>query len=385
MKPKIALVSKESKKGLSGFEANFRLLTILEPLSCSITWISTNCDGDRNKIPENTNWINLTVKEKYEAPFWKRIIPFLKYQQDIIRELNRIKDADIFIYWYGGDLYLFSPFLFTTLFLKKKTILKIDGRSSVLCREQPVRGIGKIPKSMKVLLHTIKEIFLFSRANIIAVQFEYMIERYRMQKYQHKIKLANQYVDTMLFKKSKEWLQRAYPIGYCGRLSKEKGILEFSRALPAILKDPESKAIIIGDGDLKDEVKNLLAANNIDGRVELTGWIDIEMMPDYLNDIKILIVPSYIEGIPKIIVEAMACGSVVLASHSGGIPEIIKDGKTGFLMENNSAECIEANIRRAFNHPNITEITRNARDMIEKKFSYVATLERYQNIINSML
>ena len=81
---------------------------------------------------------------------------------------------------------------------------------------------------------------------------------------------------------------------------------------------------------------------------------------------------------------AMACGTPVLATSVGGIPDVIKDGETGFILENNSPECIAENVMRALKYPNLEEIVKNARKLIEKEYTYEAAVERYKNIVKNL-
>ena len=375
MKLKVGLITIDAEKNLSAFGIYLKLINILEPLATEITWVATNCLGDENKLPEKVNLIKLNLRQE-EVSFFKRIFYRMLNQMRITFKLRKLRDADVFIF-YCGSAPLF-PFLFTTLILRKKTILKIDGRGSVLWKEKSIEGNHRI---VKIIIHSLSERIAYFLACKIAVEYESMIERYNMQKWQHKISLANLYIDIAIFKKTKELAERTYQIGYFGRFSKEKGVLEFAQSLPLILKYKESKVIMVGGGEQKEEIDGILTNDNIQSKVELTGWIENKKIPDYLNDVKMVIVPSYSEGIPNIVLEAMACGTLVLSTPVGGIPDVIKDGETGFIMEDNSPECIARNVIRVLNHPKLEGIVNNARNLIAEKYTYDATVERYRKIL----
>ncbi|HQK83554.1 MAG TPA: glycosyltransferase family 4 protein, partial [Atribacter sp.] len=78
---------------------------------------------------------------------------------------------------------------------------------------------------------------------------------------------------------------------------------------------------------------------------------------------------------------AMACGTPVLATPVGAIPEVIQDGVTGFIMENNTPECIARNVMRALNHPDLEGIAERGRQYVEKNYSFKETLKRWENIL----
>ena len=80
----------------------------------------------------------------------------------------------------------------------------------------------------------------------------------------------------------------------------------------------------------------------------------------------------------------MGCGTPVLATSVGGVPDLIKDGETGFIMKDNSPECVAENVMRALEHPNLDEIVKNARELVEKEFTYEAAVERYRKILENI-
>ena len=81
----------------------------------------------------------------------------------------------------------------------------------------------------------------------------------------------------------------------------------------------------------------------------------------------------------------MACGTPVLATPVGGIPDLIKDGKTGFVLEDNSPECIARNVIKALEHPNLEEIVKNARKLIEKEYSYDVMVRKCKIALDKLM
>jgi len=175
-------------------------------------------------------------------------------------------------------------------------------------------------------------------------------------------------------------------VGYVGRLSEEKGILNFVKAIPEILKERDgAKFLLVGDGQLRGKVEKYLNDMDLTDNVKLMGWIPHDELSEYLNELKLMIIPSYTESGPQVLLEAMACGTPVLATLVGIIPDIIKDGETGFIMENNSPQCIAENTIRALEYPNLGRIVKNAKKVIEDEFTYKAAIERYKKILEDIL
>lgn len=210
-----------------------------------------------------------------------------------------------------------------------------------------------------------------------------LIKSWGLEKYRDKILIAHEhFIDLTIFYPTKKFTDRSNLIGYIGRLNEEKGILNFIKAIPEILKEQSDlEFLIIGDGPLRDEIKTYISRNNLNEKVKIVGWISHDKLPIYMNELKLAVLPSYTEGLPNIMLEMLACGTPVLATPVGAIPDIIIDGKSGFIMENNSVECLTENIIRVLKCPDIEKVITDAHSLIEREFIFEVTVKRWKNIL----
>lgn len=161
---------------------------------------------------------------------------------------------------------------------------------------------------------------------------------------------------------------RANIIGYIGRFDWEKGFDIFVESIPAILSlSSNYKILIIGDGPLRNLLDPILSDFSLRERIIVLNWRkDIE---NYLPIMKLLILPSRTEGLPSTIIEAMACGTPVMATAVGDIPELIKDAETGFLLTNLTSAEIVRNIQRILeNEETMKTATSKAYQKILEKY-----------------
>jgi glycosyltransferase involved in cell wall biosynthesis len=188
-----------------------------------------------------------------------------------------------------------------------------------------------------------------------------------------------------IFNVQKPINRRSNKIGFIGRLSVEKGILEFVQATIKLIKtnSMEMTIIIGGDGELKNQIEQSI--HDYRNKIEVLDWIPHESLGQYLNDMKLLVIPSYTEGLPNIMLEAMACGTPVLATPVGSIPDYIIDRETGFIMETNKPDCIVSNIIRSLSNPSLEQIAEKAHIIIENEFSFKKAKEKYGEILNDIL
>jgi len=309
---------------------------------------------------------------------WNRIMYFILVQLKISYKLLKISNnIDIIIFHFGSRFYVLPVFL--SKLLKKKTIVFSFGSATRLVEKTG----GIVLSNIMGFLEKVS----FIVCDKIVVESENIIEFAGLNRYRYKISrcYVSEYVDTNNFATNNSLSSRENLIGYIGRLSKEKGVDNFVKAIALVPKKRKDLYFFIGgNGPLQNEIMKFLEDNKLLDKAELTQWIPHSELPNFLNKFKLIVIPSYTEGIPRLLLEAMACSTPVLATPVGGVPDIIKDGETGFIMENNSPECIARNIIRALNYPNLEKVAENARNLVEKKFTYEKVMGRYKKILEEV-
>ncbi len=268
------------------------------------------------------------------------------------------------------------PMLFSKL-LRKKAVMALAGSATQSTKAESSAlslPIGLMARAT------------FKLSGRIICYTEGLVPEYGLPRYRNKISIAHEhFIDFGRFKMRRRLDERDNLVGYIGRLSREKGVLNFVQAIPEILKERgDFEFLIGGDGQLRNEIKEYLDKEKLSGKVKVKGWIPHDEVPEYLSTLKLLVLPSYTEGLPNIVLEAMACGTPVLATPVGAVPDVIKDGETGFIIEDNPPQSLAQNVIRALNYPNLMEVAQNARALVEKEFTYEKAVEKYREILGNL-
>lgn len=149
-------------------------------------------------------------------------------------------------------------------------------------------------------------------------------------------------VDISRFKPSKNYdLRRQNKIEdneililFIGHLEPFKGIFELLDAFHVLVREHKNiKLMVIGEGHQEKEVKDKVSEYNLDDRVIFKGKVSPETIQYFYQMADIFTLPSYTEGLPLVVIESMACGLPVVVSAVGGIPEVVRDGENGFLVQ----------------------------------------------------
>lgn len=139
-------------------------------------------------------------------------------------------------------------------------------------------------------------------------------------------------VDVRYFKKRSVLKNDFLTITTVARIEKEKGIFDLIEAFEQLYYEYNNiKLVIVGDGSEINDLTNEVDRRNLKQAVQILGFRkDVKNILDYTD---IFVLPSYSEGLPLSLLEAMSMGIPVIATNVGGIPEVITDKKEGFLIE----------------------------------------------------
>lgn len=362
-----------------------RLLKILEPLAEKIYLITGNFP-EKAISDKKFHMINVDSKGYYRNKVLELtkpdaiiqlILTDMKFAYRLLRVSGEI-DAVIFFVAMTFPLTMLLAKL-----LRKRIIFIVTGSARRSAEKVPMRdlfGIGAfiVPR----IVGAIEKMNYFLSDKIV-VELEDTIPWLGIDKYKHKVSIGRFLIDTDLFKIERPYNTRENVVGYIGSLIHSKGIMNLSKAIPLVLESRKDiKFLIGGGGPLFPDIEKEMKGNGSADRVTLLEWIPHEEVQHYLNQLKLLVMPSYTEGgVQAIALEAMACGTPVLTTPVGGITELIKDGKNGFILDGDSPRLIAKKITQALEHPNLSEIRENAYNLVREEYSYEAVVERYREIL----
>lgn len=137
---------------------------------------------------------------------------------------------------------------------------------------------------------------------------------------------------------------------YVGRVVQAKGLVELMQAFASLCsRHSDLKLAIVGDGVFMPQLRELVASSGVGERVLLPGAMEPAQVADWMNAADLLCLPSHSEGYPNVLVEALACGTPVVATDVGGVREIV-DETNGILVPVRDpralSEALEAGLRR---------------------------------------
>jgi glycosyltransferase involved in cell wall biosynthesis len=172
---------------------------------------------------------------------------------------------------------------------------------------------------------------------------------------------------------------------YSGRIVRGKGLESLMRAMVDVVKiNDKILLVLIGSGDLDKSLKDMVCELGLEKHVKFKGLI--ENVDEYLDASDIFIFPSFSEGMPNSLLEAMACGLPVIASKIGGVVDVVEDGKSGILFEAGDVSGLASAMVRLLNDNELRfKLGAEARKRIVENFSIDKIADEYINLYKEVL
>jgi len=241
----------------------------------------------------------------------KKINPDIVHVQSISIALpgffsKKLLKKPYIIWAQGSDVYL--PDKFTKLIWK--AVLKNASKVIALSEDMKNKLINICDKDQVIIIPNGIELEKF--------------ENFCQRELNHKTKKTILFVGTLCPVKSVNYLIKAMSI--------------IHRRLPA------TNLLIVGDGPEKEKLESLVKELNLQDCIHFTGKAPNEKIPEYMSQAHLFALPSSSEGLPLVIIEAMASGLPIVTTNVGGLPEIVKNRENGFTVESRSPEALAEKI-----------------------------------------
>ena len=222
------------------------------------------------------------------------------------------------------------------------------------------------------------------------------IEKYFPKIQKSKIRYLHNAVNVKRFtpgEPNREILRKYMPLRssenlllYVGRISRKKGIIDLVKSFSKIVKEEPDTLLALAGREEKwyaDAVRSLVKELKLSEHVLFLGPVPNRDVIHLMRACKVFVYSSIGgEGIPRAILEAMACEKPVVATRVAGIPEAVRDGETGCVVEVGDHEAFADCVLKLLRNPSLRErLGRNARALIEEEFNYEKIISRLAEIL----
>jgi len=137
-----------------------------------------------------------------------------------------------------------------------------------------------------------------------------------------------------------------------GRLCEQKGQLLLVEAAARLKAEGRAfELVLAGDGELRAPIEEAVRRQGLEGTVRITGWLSNERVREEILAARALVLPSFAEGLPVVLMEALALGRPVLSTYVAGIPELVVPQRSGWLVPAGDVEALTAAMREVLDAP----------------------------------
>lgn len=185
-----------------------------------------------------------------------------------------------------------------------------------------------------------------------------------------KVKVVHCGVDAAFLATEPDPIPAAPRLVCVGRLSEAKGQPLLIEAAARLKREGlKFEIVLAGGGPMQAQIEELIARNDVGDCVRLLGWVSNVQVREELRRSRAMVLPSFAEGLPVAIMEALAMGRPVIASRIAGIPELVETGTCGWLITPGSVEALSGALRDAITADvgRLTEMGRRGRALVQER------------------
>jgi len=342
--------------------------------------------GDRNDCDQKTFRVPTS-----DVRYWRRLF-FMKPAISLFHKLNKLSKFDL-VHFNGPHIIFGKLNLPTVCTVHSNQVNEVKLKLANLRSQKTATAIGDL--ILKNPVGSICDILVAHTTDKIICPSPYLarlLKSYCLVD-EEKICVVPNGINLEAFDKmhdddnvlSKYDLERDNYVLYIGRLTPLKGVQYLIKAFKAIKKKYANlKLVIVGTGDFEHYLRNLARGVK---NVVFTGYVDSPRVKKslYANCVAV-VVPSSYEGLPMVVLEAMACKKAVIASDVGGIPMLIRHGKNGFLTKPGDSRSLKKFIRILLEDPDLRKNMGSfGRKLAEEKFTVDKMVSETLSIYKSLV
>lgn len=191
-------------------------------------------------------------------------------------------------------------------------------------------------------------------AFVVAISSYTRSQLYRWADYHdwHKVHVVHCGLESSFYNGASEPIPETPRVVCVGRICEQKGQLLLVNAAHQLAKKGlKFEIVLAGDGPMRAEVESLIAKYGLQFHISITGWISSGQVREQLLASRALVLPSFAEGLPVVIMESLAVKRPVLTTYVAGIPELVRHGEAGWLFPAGDVEALANTLEEFFATP----------------------------------
>jgi len=172
-----------------------------------------------------------------------------------------------------------------------------------------------------------------------------------------------------------------------GRLCEQKGQLLLIEAVHRLAADKyDFRLVLVGDGELRADIEALIVRYGLLDKVHITGWISEEKVREEILAARGMVLPSFAEGLPVVLMEAMALGRPVITTYVAGIPELVRDGEHGWLVPAGDVDALARAMRACLDAPDdlLSRVGEAGRKQVSREYDVAKEAQKLRALFPQM-